>query len=61
MAAFQHPLHVQAPLRQRPGFAACLAEGAFDMPGDPSAYHGISLGRIYYTDSVYVNGIPVGS
>ncbi|GEM_PF-293854 len=36
-------------------------KGAANIAGDPSQYAGIRLGRIYYIDRTYVNGILVGS
>ncbi|HPG52010.1 MAG TPA: helix-turn-helix domain-containing protein [Spirochaetota bacterium] len=58
---FSIPSTFRLPSGSARGLQHAWLKGAFNMPGDPSAYHGISLGRIYYTDSVYVNGMPVGS
>lgn len=49
-------------LPYRPGHDIHYAwlRGEFDCTGDPSDWYGISLGRIYYTDRVFINGIPAG-
>ena len=58
---FGIPATFRLPSRSVRGMQHAWLRGTFEMTGDPSAYYGISLGRIYYTDSVYVNGKPVGS
>ncbi len=55
------PSTFRLPYRSAKGLQYAWLKGEFDLPGDPSAYYGISLGRIYYTDSVYINGRLVGS
>lgn len=43
------------------GLQFAWLRGECTIAGDPSEYHGISLGRIYYTDRVFINGRLVGS
>ncbi len=43
------------------GLQHAWLRGEFSVSGDPAEYHGISLGRIYYTDRVFINGTLVGA
>jgi AraC-like DNA-binding protein len=54
------PSTFRLPYRAVKGLQYAWLKGEFSMPGDPAAYYGISLGRIYYTDNVYINGRLVG-
>ncbi|MBP7738626.1 MAG: helix-turn-helix transcriptional regulator [Spirochaetes bacterium] len=55
------PSTFRLPYRNARGLQYAWLRGDFDVAGDPAAYYGISLGRVYYTDSVYINEKPVGS
>jgi AraC-like DNA-binding protein len=54
------PSTFKLPYRRGKGLQYAWLSGEFELRGDPSAYYGISLGRIYYTDRVYINGKLVG-
>ncbi len=49
------PSSFRLPYRNAGGLQYAWLRGDFDVAGDPASYYGISLGRIYYTDSVYIN------
>ncbi len=55
------PSTFRLPPGQVKGLQYAWLKGRFDMPGNLLDFYGISLGRIYYTDSVYINGRLVGS
>jgi len=54
------PSTFKLPYSRGTGLKYAWLKGEFDMPADLFGYHGISLGRIYFTDSVYINGRLVG-
>ena len=54
------PSTFKLPYSRGTGLKYAWLKGEFDMPADLSGYYGISLGRIYFTDSVYINGRLVG-
>ena len=37
-------------------FSYAWLRGVFDIPGDPTAYYGISFGRVFYSYRIYLNG-----
>ncbi len=43
------------------GFQYVWLKSEFEITGNPSTYHGISLGRIFHNDRVYINKKLIGS
>ncbi len=54
-AMFRHPV------TRKGQYSHLWLRGDVDITGDPDRFAGINLGRIYYTDRSFINGIPVGS
>lgn len=49
--------HTYAPERR---FHRLWLKATFNITGSPEEFRGVSLGRLYYIDTTYVNGIKVG-
>ncbi|MBP7582695.1 MAG: helix-turn-helix transcriptional regulator [Spirochaetes bacterium] len=54
------PSMFRAPYPPVRGFQYVWLKGEFRVDGDPSRYFGIIPGRIYLTDSIYINGVFAG-
>ncbi|MBN2078471.1 MAG: helix-turn-helix transcriptional regulator [Spirochaetes bacterium] len=59
--AIEIPSTFMLPYVPGKGLEYAWLSGQFVIDGDPAVYRGISLGRIYYTDRVFINGTLVGS
>lgn len=55
------PSTFRLPYRPVKGLHYAWLRGQAEIPGDPSTLYGISLGRVYYTDMVYINDKLIGS
>lgn len=60
-----HPVTVPSPMKpHRPGRSSVRylwLRGTVRIPDDPAQYYGISLGRTFHTDEVYLNGRFINS
>ncbi len=54
------PFMFRLPYPPKKGFQYVWFKGEFDVQDDPAKYYGIMPGRIYFTDSFYLNGALVG-
>lgn len=54
------PAMFQLPYSAKRDFQYVWFKGEFEVSDDPSRYYGIMPGRIYFTDSFYLNGILIG-
>ena len=50
----------KVPYPPRRGFQYVWLKGEFRIEGDPARYFGIIPGRVYLTDSIYINGVFTG-
>ncbi len=55
------PSMFRHPVTRKGGFSHVWLRGTADVTGDVNRFAGIHLGRVYYTDRTYINGIMVGS
>ncbi|MCX7679086.1 MAG: AraC family transcriptional regulator [Spirochaetes bacterium] len=54
------PIMFQLPYPPKRDFQYVWFKGEFDVTDEPSRYYGIIPGRIYFTDSFYLNGALIG-
>jgi AraC-like DNA-binding protein len=54
------PAMFQAPYPPVRGYQHVWLRGEFRVDGDPAAYYGIIPGRVYVTDTIYINGVFTG-
>jgi AraC-like DNA-binding protein len=54
------PAMFQLPYSPKKSFQHVWFRGEFEVGDDPSRFYGIMPGRIYFTDSFYLNGVLIG-